>query len=66
MAASAQDRGAFDGRDRVEAERDAWVKKFKKERKYGQKLYLGMREAEEKVKALEEAAKSKAKRGKTE
>ncbi|KAL8746100.1 MAG: hypothetical protein Q9184_007791 [Pyrenodesmia sp. 2 TL-2023] len=64
MATSAQDRGAFDGRDRMEAERDVWMKRFWKERKYGQKLYQGMREAEEKVKVLEEAAKSKAKGGK--
>ncbi|KAL8928867.1 MAG: hypothetical protein Q9208_001645 [Pyrenodesmia sp. 3 TL-2023] len=57
-------RGAFDGRDRMEAERDAWMKKFKKENKYGRKIYQAMREAEEKVKVLEEAAKSKAMGGK--
>lgn len=58
LATSAQDRGAFDGRDRMQAERDTWVKKFKKERKKGQKLYVEKRGLEAKVAALEDAAKT--------
>ncbi|KAL8908071.1 MAG: hypothetical protein Q9207_001050 [Kuettlingeria erythrocarpa] len=57
LTTSAQDRGAFDGRDRMQAERDLWVKKFKKERKKARKLYVEKRVLEAKVAALEDAAK---------
>ncbi len=42
----------------MQAERDLWVKKFKKERKKTQKLTVEKRELEAKVAALEDAAEN--------